>query len=450
MGITRDRRLTIRLLTVCAGLGGIVGIAGLMGCGGTNAYEFNAPAAIAVADFAGTGHPGIALAQAQINQLVTQEQPGYAAIILQNPNSPGTFQSARHFKTQGNPSALAVGALTAGTLDLAVTNVNDGTVSVLLQSATNSTSFEPAVNLAVAPPGSSGTFSPEDVAICDVNQDGNPDIVVGYVLEQSILGIITPVGGGASLLLQNASSPGTFDSASSIGSAPTGSGEIYPNSVYGIACGNLSSDSGGAPDVVIASYYSYDGTDDYGTISIFFHDPANPGNFLPRVDIPVYGVLHRVVIADVVGNGLPDIIVSSESADDNGLGTSGVEVLLNQGVGSNGQPTFAAPVPYTTYSALSLAVGDVNGDGLPDIVVSSTEPTGTGSVIVLLNTPGSPGTFGAGTIYPGLSNPVAVALGELGNNSLLDIATADDGGAAVMFNEASKEGSFQGATLIGS
>ncbi len=449
MGTMRDRRLKVRLLTVCAGLGGIAGIAGLIGCGGTNAYQFNAPAAIAVADFAGTGHPGIALAQAQINQLVTQEQPGYAAIILQNPNDLGTFQSARHFKTQGNPSALAVGALTAGTLDLAVTNVNDGSVSVLLQNATDSTTFGPAVNLPVGPAGSSDTFSPEDVAICDVNQDGNPDIVVGYVFEQSIEGIVSPVGGGASVLLQNASSPGTFEAASSIGTAPTGSGETYPNSVYGIACGNLSSDSGGAPDIVMTSYYAYDGTDDYGTLSIFFHDPSNPGSFLPRVDIALPGILHRVVIADVVGNGLPDIIVSSESADDNGDGISGVQVLLNQGIGSNGEPTFTA-VPYDTYSALSVAVGDVHNNGLLDIVITSTEPTGTGSVEILPNTVGNAGTFGTPSLYPGIGNPTAVALGELGNNSLVDIATADDGGAAVMFNQASNVGSFQAALLVGS
>lgn len=447
MGTTRDRRSTIQSLTVWAVLGGL---AGVVGCGGTNQYTFNAPAAVAVADFTGTGHPGVAIAQAQINQLVTQEQPGYVAVMLQNPNDLGTFQSPRHFEIQGNPSALAVGPLTAGTLDLAVTNVNDGTVSVLLQTATDSTSFQPAVNLPVAPAGSGETVSPEDVAICDVNQDGHPDIVVGYVLEQQILGILTPVGGGANVLLQNPSSPGTFASASNIGTAPTGSGETYPNSVYGIACGNLSSVSGGPPDIVMTSYYAYDGTDDFGTVSIFFHDPANPGGFLPRVDIQVFGLLHRVVIADVNGDGLPDIIVSSESADDNGDGTSGVLVLLQNTPASPGaQPTFTA-APYSTYSALSVAVGDVNGDGLPDLVVSSSEPSGSGSVAVLLNSPTSPGTFGTPTINPGIGNPVAVALGELGNNSLLDIATADGGGAAVMFNQASNEGTFQAALLIGS
>ncbi len=450
MSTTLDRRSAIRLITVCAAL---AGFAGLAGCGGANAYQFNAPAAVVAGDFTGSGREDLAVAQAQINQLVTTEQPGYVGVVLQNPNSPGNFESSLHFATQGNPSALAVGALTPGTMDFAVSNVNDGTVTVLLQSAAGSSSWKSAGNLAVAPPGSSGTYSPEDVAICDVNGDGYPDIVAGYVLEQPVDGILTPVGGGASVLLQNASSPGTFASASEVGSAPTSSDDVYSgtaNSVYGLACANLSGDASAPPDIVIASYFYYDGSGDYGTLSIFFHDPSNPGSFLPRVDIPLYGLLHRVVIADVNGDGLPDILVSSEQADENGDGASGVYVLLQNPPASPGaQPTFAAPVSYSTYTAMALAVGDVNGDGLPDIVMVSTEPSGTGSVGVLLNTPSSPGTFQPVVTYPGLGNPVAVTLGQFTNNSLTDVAIADGGGVAVLNNSSSSEGTFSGAVLVG-
>lgn len=448
MRTTLDRRSTIRLITVCAAL---AGAAGLAGCGGDNFYAYNAPAAVVTADFTGSGHPGIAVAQAQIDQLTTQEKPGYVAVVLQNPNSPGTFQSSLHFATQGNPSAMAAGPLRAGMVDLAVANVNDSSVSVLLQSSAGAASYQTAVNLPVAPAGSSGTFSPEDVAICDVNGDGNPDIVVGYVLEQTIEGILSSVGGGVSVLLQSASSPGTFQGASLIGSAPTEStSPAYPNSVYGIACANLSGDTSAPADVVIASYFNYDGSGDYGTVSIFFHDPSNPGSFLPRVDISTPGLLHRVAIADVNGDGLPDIIVTCEEADATGVGISGVYVLLQNTPASPGaQPTFAAPVSYSSYTAMAVAVGDVNGDGLPDLVVVSSEPEGTGSINVLLNTPSAPGTFQAPAIYEGLGNPVAVALGELGNNTLLDIAIADGGGVAVLTNEASSEGTFNPPEVVG-
>ncbi len=444
----RSRSARARLITVCAAL---AGTAGLAGCGGSNFYDFNAPAAVVVADFTASGHPGVAVAEAQIDQLQSQEKPGYVALILQNPNDPGTFQSSLHFSTEGNPSAMAVGALTSGTLDLAVANVNDGTISLLMQSSPQAASFEPAVNLQVAPAGSSGTFSPEDVAICDVNGDGNPDIVIGYVYEQLVDGILSPVGGGVSLLEQNGASPGTFLGATLVGSAPTASGNTYPNSVYGIACANLSGDTTAPPDIVLTSYYYYDGSGDYGTLSIFFHDPANPGSFLPRVDISLPGLLHRVAIADVNGDGLPDIIVTAEEPDSEDLGISGIYVLLQNPPATPGaQPTFATPVAYSTATPMALAIGDVNGDGLPDIVFVSSAPTGTGSTNIMLNTPSSPGTFNATPeAYAGLGNPVAVALGELGNNSLLDIATADGTGAVVMFNVASDPGTFSGASLVG-
>lgn len=465
MAITHERRATMRLararirfITVCALLAAVTGVAG---CGGRNIYEFNAAAAVSIADFTGSGHPAIALAQAQIDQLTNVEKPGYVAIILQNPNKPGTFESSLHFSTQGNPSAMAVGALTPGTLDIAVANVNDGSVSLLMQSSSKAASFNTAVNLQVAPTGgTSGTYSPEDVAICDANNDGYPDIVVGYVFEQLVDGILTPVGGGVSLLEQNASSPGTFLPATEVGSAPTGTGDEYefPNSVYGIACANLSGDATAPPDIVVTSYYYYDGSGDNGTLSIFFHDPSNPGSYLPRVDISLPGLLHRVAIADVNGDGLPDIIVTSEETDENDLGASGIYVLLQNPPASPGaQPTFATAVTYTTVSPMALAIGDVNGDGLPDIVFVSADPEGSGSTDIMLNTPGSAGTFQSAYAYSGLGDPVAVALGELGNNTLLDIATADgdtleggtDSGAVVLLNVPSDPGTFSAASLVG-
>ncbi|MGH8327189.1 MAG: FG-GAP repeat domain-containing protein, partial [Steroidobacteraceae bacterium] len=297
----------------------------------------------------------------------------------------------------------------------------------------------------------SDTYSPEDVAICDVNGDGHPDIVTAYVLQQDVGGAFAAVGGGVSALIQNASSPGTFLPATTIGSGPTISTDYYPNGVYGIACANLSGNSSAPADIVITSYYYYDSSGDNGTVSIFLHDPANPGSFLPRVDISAPGLLHRVVIADVNGDGLPDIIVSVESPDTNSLGISGVYVLLqNPPAAGSSEPTFAAPVPYAANIAMAIAVGDVNGDGLPDIVLAGSQPEGTGSIQVLLNTPATPGVFALSSANPpGLGNPVAIALGDLNSDSLLDVATADGGGATVYFNQTSTPGTFQPAQLVG-
>jgi len=443
-------------------------IAALTGCGNSNLYQYNAAQSVVVADFNGSGYPGIAVAEAQINQLRPAEQPGYVAVVLQNTSTPGSYQPSLHFATQGNPSSIAVGAFTPGSVDLAVTNVNDNSVSVLLQSAPNTANFKPAMNIATGTPPSGVNLLPEDVAICDVNADGHPDMVIAYQLqkETDITGTdnITPIGGGVNVILQNAASPGTFLAAASIGTTPLPSGYMYPNISYGVACGNLSGDSTAPPDIVMTSFSGYD-TEDYfgvlyneGTVSIFFHDPSSPGSFLPRVDLSVPGAIGKVVIADVNGDGLPDIIVADEAAGADGNGSAGAVVLLqNKPATPGAQPTFAAPVYYATYSATAIAVGDLTGNGLPDIVVASSQPSvsegGSGSINVILNTPSTPGVFSTTpTTYGGLGSPVGVAIGNLegkAGSGLQDLALADSTGAAVMLNQSSSPGTFAAETLVG-
>ena len=441
--------------------GALLAPLGLAGCGKSNLYQYNAPAAIAIADFNGSGYPGIAVAQAQINQLEPQEQPGYVALVLQNPSDPGTFESSVHFAIQGNPSSIAVGEFTPGSVDLAVSNVNDNSVSVLMQTSPNSGTFKTAVNVPAGPKVSGTTFLTEDVAICDVNGDGHPDLVISYQLQQEVENILSGVGGGVNVMLQSASSPGTFGPYTNIGSTPTPSGLQYPNVSYGVACANLSGDATGLPDIVMTSFSgegNYDPTALYvgGTVSIFFHDPANPGSFLPRVDISVPGALSKVVIADVNNDGLPDIIVADEGPDANSDGESGAAVLLQNPPATPGaQPTFAAPVYYPTNSAVGIAVGDLTGDGLSDIVVASSVPTpaegGTGTINVLLNTPATPGVFQTAVSYAGLGDPVSVAIGSLDGKvgTLQDVAVADSTGAAVMMNESTAPGTLQAELLVG-
>ena len=255
----------------------------------------------------------------------------------------------------------------------------------------------------------------------------------------------------------------TGSGPTNIGSTPLPSGYAFPNVSYGVACANLSGDKNALPDIVMTSFSGYDIDDanellyNKGTVSIFFHDPNNPGSFLPRVDLSVPGAVSKVVIADVNGDGLPDIIVADEAADETGAGGAGAVVLLqNKPASAGAQPTFAAPVYYATESANGIAVGDVNGDGWPDIVVSSAQPDasegGTGTVSILLNTAATPGTFQTAVAYDGLGDPASVAIGNLHSNAadgLQDIAIADDTGVAVMLNESSAPGTFNAEVLVG-
>lgn len=417
-------------------------IAGLASCGGNSYYSYSAPNSVVIADFNGDGYNDVAVANAYIDQTSVTESPGFVSLALQKSSAPGTFQSTVHFATDGNPSAMAVGDLAGGgSTDLAVANFNKGTVSVLLETSPNSGTFQKQISI---PVGS----SPNDVAVCDVNGDGRADLVVANGDFNN--------GGALTVVLQTGA--GQFGPATVVGPMPTDTtdGAPVPDPAYGLACGNFNGD-GHSIDVVVTSFYE-DLSTGYtygssGTLSLFLHDPNNPGGFLPRVDIPIPGILHRVAIADVNGDGMPDIIVANEGEGSDGNGTPGVFVLLQTTAPGATTPTFAAPVTFATDSAVAIAVGDLNGDGLPDIVIASGYANAD-AVEVMFNTTtkgSSQVSFTTVAPYAGIGNPSSVAIGDLNHDGLPDIASADGTGAVIYFQQTgSNAGTFAQGLEVGS
>ena len=91
-------------------------------------------------------------------------------------------------------------------------------------------------------------------------------------------------------------------------------------------------------------------------------------------------------------------------------------------------PGFLAPLAFDTgVSPTAVAVGDFNGDGIPDLAVadSGVYPTYSGTVSILLGK--GDGTFQAAVNYAAGRQPVSVAVGDFNGDGKLDLAVANYG-----------------------
>jgi hypothetical protein len=140
------------------------------------------------------------------------------------------------------------------------------------------------------------------------------------------------------------------------------------------------------------------------------------------------------VVADFNGDGKQDLAVVTSSPGPT------VSVLLNNGMGG-----FAAPVTYSvpgasTGFASTLAVGDFNGDGKPDLAVAA----GSG-VEILLN-------HGDGTFAPALvvNQPASsVVVADFFGDGKQDLAVANSGTVSVLRNDGHANFMLAGSYAVG-
>jgi hypothetical protein len=146
-------------------------------------------------------------------------------------------------------------------------------------------------------------------------------------------------------------------------------------------------------------------------------------------------------LADLDGDGDLDAVVA------NGNFNSGFSVLLNIG---NGR--FGTPALYPTgFESWDIVVADFTGDNIPDVVVSNTGASWTGTTVSLFPGIGN-GTFGIKTNYTVGSGPVGVAAADFNSDGFMDLAVANNGGfgtgstVSVLMNNAA--GGFNPALTI--
>lgn len=316
----------------------------------------------------------------------------------------GTLQPRSAYATGRNPGPVSIADLNGdGAPDLVTASSKDNTVCVLLNRGDGG--FAPKRDFAIA---SAGLYVTTEIA--DVNGDNRPDIVTENVnfgpnssLRQSSLSLLLNDGNGGFGARRDLKLSGASDF----------------QALDGIAIRDLDADGdpdllaypalGAAVDVVAVFLNRGDGTFTAKRSYDITHGGL-PANLLDLVDLngdhrldlvsdnwyaPApggFGVVVRLgrgdgsfgarrfyrtgevgwgVLGDLNGDGRPDLVVTR-------LEVPVTSVFLNRGDGR-----FEPKVDYPTRGVAEVDVADVNGDGRPDVVTS-----GPSTVSVLLNRPG--------------------------------------------------------------
>jgi hypothetical protein len=276
--------------------------------------------------------------------------------------------------------------------------------------------FKPARSYA------SGGAIADSVAVADLNGDSKPDLIVA----NGATGVLTLTGFGVGVLLGNGD--GTFKTAQSY--------SLSDLSVISVAVRDVNGD--GKPDVLVTTgTFSVSDSQDGGVWVLLGN---GDGTLQPAVEYNSGGSGTRgIVVADVNGDGKPDILVTNCGPSGSfSCRTSEGELGVLLG---NGDGTFQAAKTYDSGSkyAGALAVGDVNRDGAPDLLVLNSTEVSNAVVGVLLGN--GDGTFQAAVTYDLIDESGGgIAVADLNADGKPDLVVANSH-IGVLFGNG--DGTFQ-------
>jgi VCBS repeat protein/FG-GAP repeat protein len=363
-----------------------------------------APVAVAVGDFNGDGKQDLAVVNSALGPPEVNGVPtagnGNVSILLGKGD--GTFEAAVNYSVSSSstnsPTSIAVGDFNGdGKLDLAVANGPANTVSILLGNGDGTFQAPSQYN--------AGAFAGY-VTVADFNGDGKLDLLASSGISVSILlgngdatfqpAIITGVPASGEIHVSPFVAVGDFDGDGHLDLAGAesswniekiggslfillgrGDGTFQPGTTFPIAdlfkAWNVATgdfNRSGKVDLAVAA-----------ETGIFIMLGNGDGTFslLPNPQNQVHGGYGfgdtSVAVADLRNDGELDLIGLIPFAHQ----TPEIQLMLGKG-----DATFQIAVLNLSLAPNSLAVGDFNGDKLPDLVVTNGSYLDN-SVSVMLN-----------------------------------------------------------------
>jgi len=253
--------------------------------------------------------------------------------------------------------------------------------------------------------------SPLYLATADINGDGVEDIVTASFNN-----------GALSVFLNNKLTPGTFNPPLVL--ASPGASQV--------AIADMNDD--GLRDLVSADF----------NVSLFLQ--TSSGTFAAPISL-YSGGANWVALGDLNGDGAPDVALTDNV---------GVKVLLHTGALT--ATTYAAPLSVFTQTvnqdvvgANIIAIADVDGDGLNDLIVTDPGPTGgtAPTVNVLLQDPAKHGSFVTPVSYAIAAQdlPKSISVADLTGDGGLDIVIGGKQTVTVLLHDPAHHGAFLTATV---
>ncbi len=348
------------------------------------------PVAVTVADVSGDGKDDILVVD-----------PGASALLVhiqvpregEPPAREFLSFSLKSFDGEDQPVAVAAGDLNGdGRRDVIVANAGDNTLSLFLQ--------DDKGTLVKAGEPVTGLSQPSAIAIGDLNGDKLNDIVV------------TNAGLHTAWVFLQVVDPKTLEHSLLPVATPALITDLNGHPVS-VALGDLEGD--GRLDLVVANQNS-------GTLRIFFQEKFDDPGAAVTIRAGPGSRPVSVAIEDVDGDSFGDLVVADERMDT-------VNVFLNDGSGgfpdSHPHMTFASgkagpglPLPKPT----ALALGDLNGDGRPDLVVANE---GNGEIGIFLRNSAGDLLAGSERQLKTGPRPSAVAVGDVNSDGQNDVVVVN-------------------------